>query len=59
VLEAIHETTSLDVPVIPVWLSLVFIVGVLTVTALTSVYATRNTTPAEPDRTSDLTEGDD
>lgn len=57
-LEAIHETTSLDVPVIPVWFSLVFIVSVLTVTALTSVYATRNSTPAEPDRTPDTTEGE-
>ncbi len=58
VLEAIHETTSINVPVIPVWFSLVFIVSVLTVTALTSVYATRNSTPAEPDRTPDTTEGD-
>ena len=31
--EALHETTSLAVPVIPVWFSLVFIVGVLAVTA--------------------------
>ena len=41
VLEAVHATTDLDVPLIPVWLSLVVIVGVLTVTTLTSVYATR------------------
>ena len=54
VLEAIHETTSLDVPLIPVWFSLVFIVGVLTITALTSVYATRNTHPTE----TDITEGE-
>jgi tellurite resistance protein TerC len=59
VLEAVHETTDLDVPVIPVWFSLLFIVSVLTVTALTSVYATRKSTPAEPDRTPDLTEGED
>ncbi len=44
-LEAIHATTNLDVPVIPVWLSLVVIVGVLAVTAITSVYATRDRGP--------------
>jgi len=41
VLEAIHATTSLPVPVIPVWLSLVVIVGVLTLTAVASVFMTR------------------
>lgn len=41
VLEAIHATTSLPVPVIPVWLSLIVIVGVLTVTAVASVFMTR------------------
>lgn len=41
VLEAIHATTSLPVPVIPVWLSLVVIVGVLAVTAVASVFMTR------------------
>ena len=41
-LEALHATTDLDVPTIPVWMSLVFIVGVLTITALASVYATRS-----------------
>ncbi len=41
VLEALHATTSLPVPVIPVWLSLVVIVGVLTVTAVASVLMTR------------------
>lgn len=48
-LEAIHTTTSLDVPVIPVWFSLVLIVVVLTVTALTSVYATRSNSSSESD----------
>jgi len=42
VLEAIHTTTDLDVPTIPVWFSLVFIVTVLAITAVTSIYATRN-----------------
>ncbi|MDI1289561.1 MAG: TerC family protein [bacterium] len=42
VLEAIHATTSLPVPVIPVWLSLIVIVGVLAVTAVASVFMTRN-----------------
>ncbi len=41
VLEALHATTDLDVPLIPVWLSLVVIVGVLAVTTVTSIYATR------------------
>jgi hypothetical protein len=41
------------------WFSLVFIVGVLTVTAVTSVYTTRNSSPAEPERAPDLTEGED
>jgi tellurite resistance protein TerC len=40
VLEAIHATTSLPVPVIPVWLSLVVIVGVLAVTAVASIVLT-------------------
>lgn len=44
-LEAVHTTTGLDVPLIPVWMSLVVIVGVLTVTALTSVYSTRTQEP--------------
>lgn len=38
---ALHETTDLPVPEIPVWLSLVVIVGVLAVTALVSVRASR------------------
>jgi len=41
VLEAVKKTTDLDVPTIPVWFSLAFIVTVLTITALTSLYATR------------------
>lgn len=44
VLEAIHATTPLSVPVIPVWLSLVVIVGVLAVTGLASVVMTRKRT---------------
>lgn len=41
VLEAVHETTSLSVPVIPIWLSLAVIVGVLAVTTVTSLLAVR------------------
>lgn len=37
ILEAIHETTSLNVPLIPTWLSLLFIVVVLVATALASL----------------------
>jgi tellurite resistance protein TerC len=37
ILEAIHETTSLNVPVIPIWLSLAVIVGVLAITAFLSL----------------------
>jgi len=37
ILEAIHETTSINVPVIPIWLSLTVIIGVLTITALLSL----------------------
>ena len=44
-LEAIHATTSLDVPTIPIWFSLLFIVSVLAITAVTSVYATRDRAP--------------
>jgi tellurite resistance protein TerC len=39
VLEAIHETTSLDVPVIPIWLSLLVIVLVLAITTAISLRA--------------------
>lgn len=46
-LEAVHATTGLAVPVIPVWFSLLFIVGVLAVTAVTSVYATRANDPQD------------
>ena len=42
-----HATTGLAVPVIPVWFSLLFIVGVLAVTAVTSVYATRANDPQD------------
>jgi tellurite resistance protein TerC len=49
-LEAVHATTSLDVPVIPVWLSLLFIVVVLAMTAITSGWATRSSErPSEGD----------
>lgn len=47
VLEAAHATTSLPVPVIPVWLSLVVIVGVLAVTAVASVVMTRKNEDGE------------
>jgi tellurite resistance protein TerC len=49
-LEAVHATTSLDVPIIPIWLSLLFIVVVLGITAITSVWATRSSElPGEGD----------
>jgi tellurite resistance protein TerC len=38
-LEALHSTTSLPVPTIPIWFSLVFIIAVLTITAVTSLRA--------------------
>lgn len=41
ILEALHATTSLPIPRIPVWLSLLVVVGVLGVTAAVSLYATR------------------
>mgnify|MGYP006278300711 CR=1 FL=1 len=41
VLEAVHGTTSLAVPTIPVWLSLLVIVVVLAVTVVTSLAAVR------------------
>ena len=37
ILEALHETTDLPVPLVPTWLSLVFIVVVLGATALASL----------------------
>ena len=46
VIEAVNATTSLELPVIPTWLSLLVIVLVLTGTAVISVYGTRND-PAE------------
>lgn len=45
VLEALHETTSLPVPVIPIWLSLGFIVTVLGITAAVSLRPSRNEEP--------------
>ncbi|MDD2857628.1 MAG: TerC family protein [Candidatus Nanopelagicales bacterium] len=50
VLEAIHETTSLQVPVIPIWLSLTFIVVVLVVTAVTSLLAGPQAEEPDPAR---------
>ena len=44
ILEAVHETTSIAVPLIPIWLSLAFIVAVLAVTAVLSLRA-----PVQPD----------
>ena len=41
VMEALNATTSLELPAIPTWLSLIVIVGVLTVTAVASVVMTR------------------
>ncbi|MCX6432350.1 MAG: TerC/Alx family metal homeostasis membrane protein [Actinobacteria bacterium] len=41
VIEAVNATTSLELPTISTWLSLLVIVGVLSVTALVSVYGTR------------------
>lgn len=43
VLQAIHETTSLPVPVIPVWMSLAVIVAVLAVTIIWSYASSRST----------------
>ena len=44
IMEALHATTSLPVPVLPTWVSLLVIVSVLAVTAAASVYATRSRT---------------
>ena len=43
ILQAIHETTALPVPVIPVWISLVVIVTVLAVTIIWSYISARST----------------
>lgn len=40
-LEALHSTTSLPVPTIPIWASLAVIIGVLAVTAYTSLRSTK------------------
>ena len=37
ILEAVHETTSMNVPVIPIWMSLLVIIGVLGVTTIVSL----------------------
>ncbi|CAB4887040.1 MAG: TerC/Alx family metal homeostasis membrane protein [Actinobacteria bacterium] len=47
VLQAVHETTALDVPVIPVWVSLLVIVSVLAVTAVWSIVSARSTKEPE------------
>lgn len=47
ILEAIHETTSLEVPLIPIWLSLAFIIGVLALTAILSLRSP-DQTPVDP-----------
>ena len=49
ILEAIHATTSLNVPLIPVWLSLVVIVGVLTVTTIVSLRVVEDSHSPEAD----------
>ena len=43
ILQAIHETTTLPVPVIPVWISLAVIVTVLAVTIIWSYVSARST----------------
>ena len=52
ILEALHATTTWDIPRIPVWASLVVIVGVLAVTAAASLYATRSDEEPPPTTTS-------
>lgn len=52
VLEAVHETTSLQVPLIPIWFSLLFIVVVLVVTAVLSLLA-----GPDPDALDDASSG--
>jgi len=46
ILEALHETTSLSVPLIPIWLSLLVIIGVLGGTAVLSIRYPDHTAPA-------------
>ena len=48
ILEALHQTTSLPVPVIPIWLSLGFIVLVLGITAAISLRQPPGTSPPAP-----------
>ena len=37
IFEAVHETTSIDIPQIPIWMSLLVIIGVLVVTTILSL----------------------
>ena len=48
VLEALHETTSLPVPTVPIWLSLGFIIVVLGITAAVSLRQPPEETPPVP-----------
>lgn len=59
ILEALHSTTDLPVPVIPVWLSLLVIVGVLGITAMLSIRSARAAAPtgSGPDSASAGTPG--
>lgn len=47
VLEAVHATTSVPVPVIPIWASLGFIILTLTITAAVSVWDASKQRPAD------------
>lgn len=49
IIEALHETTSLSVPLIPIWLSLLVIIGVLGGTAVLSIRYPDHPAPAEPE----------
>ena len=51
VLEAGHATLGWDVPEIPIWFSLLFIVVVLIITAVVSVYGSRAGAAQEADDT--------
>jgi len=48
ILEALHETTPLWVPVIPIWLSLAVIIGVLGATAILSIRYPEDEAPHLP-----------
>ena len=58
ILEAVHETTSLNVPLIPVWLSLVVIVSVLAITAIVSLRVTEDSHSPEGGHVGRLTDSD-